>query len=581
MKNKGVGNWGIAPTWLKVTIALALVLGLFFRFFNLDRKVYWIDETYTSLRISGLTEAELVQEVFDGRATGLEELAKLQRPNPETGLTGTLNSLKESPQHPPLYFVMARFWMQWFGDFIATPRSLSAIISLLAFPCLYWLCLELFGSPATGWVALALLAVSPFHVLYAQEARQYSLWAVTVLLSSAALLGAIRRQTALSWGIYAASLALSFYTFLFSLFVAVGHGIYVAISEGCRWEEPGTPTPSPLAGRGSEKESKTLIAYLLSSLAAVVAFAPWLLVIAAHSTEVESTADWTSKKVAFGFLLQRWLINFSNVFFDLNLGYKYLNPAAIAILIIAAYSIYFLCRHTPKQVWLFVVTLIGVTALPLMVPDVISGGLRSATARYLTPCYLGVQLAVANLLATQGNFGFWILDFGLREREKKGLFAPEEISLVSDKSKILSESRRRRMWRLVAVALIAGGVLSCAVSSQAQFWWNKSPSKNQYNPQIAEIVNRAEKPLLISDSSRALGDCFACRILGLSYLLDPKVKLLLVVEPNIPKIPDGFSDVFLFSPSDGLRAGLERERNCKTQLVFQRHNFWLWKVVKS
>lgn len=45
---------------------------------------------------------------------------------------------------------------------------------------------------------MALIAVSPFHVLYAQEAREYSLWTVTILLSSAALLRAMRVKTKLS-----------------------------------------------------------------------------------------------------------------------------------------------------------------------------------------------------------------------------------------------------------------------------------------------------------------------------------------------------------------------------------------------
>ena len=38
-----------------------LVLGIFFRFANLEKKVYWIDEGYTSLRISGYTESEFIQ----------------------------------------------------------------------------------------------------------------------------------------------------------------------------------------------------------------------------------------------------------------------------------------------------------------------------------------------------------------------------------------------------------------------------------------------------------------------------------------------------------------------------------------
>ena len=96
--------------------------------------------------------------------------------------------VEENPHHPPLYYVINRIWGKIFGTSILAMRSLPAIISLLAFPCIHWLCLELFEESITGSVAIALIAVSPFHLAYAQEARQYSLWVVITLLSSEALL---------------------------------------------------------------------------------------------------------------------------------------------------------------------------------------------------------------------------------------------------------------------------------------------------------------------------------------------------------------------------------------------------------
>lgn len=123
----------LPPTWLQFFIVTLLVLGVFFRFVNLDRKVYWIDETYTSLRISGHTEIEFIQQVFDGHVVNLKELQKYQQPYPEKGLVSTINSLAvESPQHPPLYYVMARFWVQWFGN---SPLRSEACLPSLACLC--------------------------------------------------------------------------------------------------------------------------------------------------------------------------------------------------------------------------------------------------------------------------------------------------------------------------------------------------------------------------------------------------------------------------------------------------------------
>ena len=135
MISKLIHKRALPSTWLQVFIVILLVLGVFFRFVNLERKVFWIHENYTSLRISGHTETEFIQQVFDGHIVNLKQLQNYQQPNPEKGLFSTINSLAvESPQHPPLYYVMARFWLQLWGTSPAVLRSLSALLSLVK-PC--------------------------------------------------------------------------------------------------------------------------------------------------------------------------------------------------------------------------------------------------------------------------------------------------------------------------------------------------------------------------------------------------------------------------------------------------------------
>jgi len=169
--------------WLRFLIVVVLVLGIFFRFANLGQKVYWINESYTSLRISGYTESELIQQVVDGKVRKVKYLQKYQRINSEKTVVDTVKGLAlEEPQLAPLYFVATRFWVQLFGDSVAVTRSISAVFSWLALPCMYWLCLELFESSLTAWLAVSLLAVSPFKIVYAQAARPYSLFVLIILL---------------------------------------------------------------------------------------------------------------------------------------------------------------------------------------------------------------------------------------------------------------------------------------------------------------------------------------------------------------------------------------------------------------
>ena len=60
-------------------IIVLLLLGIFFRCFNLNHKIYWHDEVYTSIRSSGYTGDEVIKEVFDGRVIGVEDLQKYQQ----------------------------------------------------------------------------------------------------------------------------------------------------------------------------------------------------------------------------------------------------------------------------------------------------------------------------------------------------------------------------------------------------------------------------------------------------------------------------------------------------------------------
>ncbi|MFB2921707.1 MULTISPECIES: glycosyltransferase family 39 protein [Aerosakkonema] len=520
MKIKLVKKWGTYQKKIGILLALLLVMGIFFRFINIDRKVYWDDEATNSLRTSGYTEKELFDQVYDGRVIGIEDLQKYQYPSSEKTVIDTIKSLAvEESQSPPLYYVMARFWMQWVDHSPTAMRSLSALISLLAFPSIYWLCLELFELSLVGWIAIALLTVSPFHVIYAQEARLYSLWTVTILLSSAALLRAIRLKTKLSWGTYAAALAVGLYTFPFTALVAIGHGVYVFATERFRL-------------------SKTIIAYLLTSLVAVIVYSPWIFLIITNSHKI---GKWREQKLSLSVTIEKWALNFIHVFLDFNFE----RPEwTIIVLIPIIYAIYFLVRHAPLRVWLFIVTLIGVTELALILPDLLKGGIRSTIDRYLIPCYLGIELAVAFLIASK-------------------------ITVLTVKK------WQYRLWQVFALALISCGVISCAIHSQAVTWWNKGPAVVYVR--LANIINQADRPLLISDGDRQIEG----RELALSYLLEPKVKLILLSKENLNnlQIPNGFSDVFVFDPSGKLLEQIKKIPNRQLESADRgTTKVWLWRV---
>lgn len=141
------------------------------------------------------------------------------------------------------------------------------------------------------------------------------------------------------------------------------------------------------------------------------------------------------------------------------------------IMIFIGYSLYFLIRHTKKYTWSFIVITILVNFLPLAILDIILGGKRSAVTRYLIPAYLGLQLAVAHLIASK------IFSFDIKKVQKK-------------------------LWQVAFVFLISVSISSCIALSQSDAWWIKLSSFDI--PKVAEVLNRHQNSLVICEGSLAL-----------------------------------------------------------------------------
>jgi uncharacterized membrane protein len=489
--------------WLKLSLMIVLTLGIFFRFVNLDQKPYWHDEIYTSLRVSGDRAVEAVHDLYSDRVIDVETVLKYQHPSLESNVIDTVKGLAtEEPQHPPLYYVLARFWAEHFGSSITAMRSLPALISLFAFPAMYWLCWELFASPLVGGLAIALLAVSPIYIRYAQEARQYSLWTVIILLSSVALLRAIRCRSISNWSLYSIAVIAGLYCHLLSSIVFLGHGIYVVAIERLRF-------------------NRTVFSYLFASLIGMIGAIPWMWIAWMNRTALTQTTDWMKQPLPLLMLIKIWGVQLSRMFvawhFQHDSKFVYL---AIPILVLVIFALYFLYHQTERRTWLFILMLIGTTAFALVLLDLFWGGRRSTNIRYLLPSYLGLTVAIAYFLAQSIAF-------------------------------------KQKAYQLIVVLLISSSVLTSAIASQASTWWGWS----QFDVAVTQMVNQSPKPLIISDMPLGM-------ILSLSHRLNPNTKMLLTTNSNSLSIPNGFSQVFIYNPSDRLQAVLKQQK-LELEIVYQ------------
>ena len=132
-----------------------------------------------------------------------------------------LGHLADALKHdgaPPLYYTLLHVWTGWFGTSTFAVRSLSAIPAVLALPAVLRLGRRI-GGDAVGIASIVLLAVSPFAVRYAVEARMYSLLLLFGILGAHAVLSAHRHRTWTATAGVAVVSAAMLYTHYYSVFL--------------------------------------------------------------------------------------------------------------------------------------------------------------------------------------------------------------------------------------------------------------------------------------------------------------------------------------------------------------------------
>ncbi|NSW56918.1 MAG: glycosyltransferase family 39 protein [Armatimonadetes bacterium] len=137
----------IAKPW-DVLAGLAVILGLSLRFTGLAQESLWDDEVWSKAVVTTLALPDMLQRVAQD-------------------------------QHPPLYFLCLSGWAAIFGTSEAALRSLSALFGSLTLP-IAWIAMRRATTPQTAALCVVLLAVSPKHLRWSQEVRQYALLGLAV-----------------------------------------------------------------------------------------------------------------------------------------------------------------------------------------------------------------------------------------------------------------------------------------------------------------------------------------------------------------------------------------------------------------
>ncbi len=179
--------------WLLGCVAVAVLL----RLFRIGHQPLWIDETIS-----------------------LQLATYAQGPEFWRGLLIDV--------HGPFTSMLLHGWAR-LGEGEAWLRLLYAIPAVATVPLAYRFATDLFG-PAPGRATALFLAVSPFHIWYSQEIRNYS-WLMLWIVAALVLFTRIwdRRDTRRDWILLALVLALSLLTNFSAAFLLITLSILMLV----------------------------------------------------------------------------------------------------------------------------------------------------------------------------------------------------------------------------------------------------------------------------------------------------------------------------------------------------------------
>ncbi|GIV83227.1 MAG: hypothetical protein KatS3mg052_0234 [Candidatus Roseilinea sp.] len=256
----------LRPDWL--ILGAILILAIVLRVHKIGAQSLWYDEG-NSARIAERSLALIVE-----------------------GAAGDI--------HPPLYYIALKYWRAVFGESEAALRSFSAVCSVLTVLFAYLIGRDAFGRHV-GLVAAFLLAVMPFAIYYAQEARMYALLALCAAASTWAMVRMGRLgigdwrvgirdwrspisnpQSLILASLYVSATAAGLWTHYAYPFVMIAQGIaYLVLTQ--------------FRACAARSQRDAFMRYILANVISIAIFLPWLPVA------IRQVLGWGVERPAYAF----------------------------------------------------------------------------------------------------------------------------------------------------------------------------------------------------------------------------------------------------------------------------------------
>lgn len=137
--------------------------------------------------------------------------------------------------HPPLYHLILKGWAELYLNVLHLPeyefiyRLPSVLFGVLTIFVLYLIGKKLFDKH-TALIATALLATSPLHIYYSQEARMYMLATFFTSLSVYFFISILKKDKLIYWFGFIVSTALMLYSDYLPYFIIPAYVLYLVVN---------------------------------------------------------------------------------------------------------------------------------------------------------------------------------------------------------------------------------------------------------------------------------------------------------------------------------------------------------------
>ena len=275
----------------------------------------------------------------------------------------------EQNPHASLYYALFWAWIKAVGTSDLAARFFSIVFGTLSLATAYRLAHDWFGRRVALIVAL-LMAVSPFFIWYAQEARQYALYLFFGLMSTLCLSRAATPGRpyvyAIGYVLCATAMAYSHYFGVFVIAAQLVGAFVVVITQRGRW--------------------RTLLLMGIA-VAVVCAPIPWLL---SRSGRTFDQADITRVALSLPEMLQAMLAEYAS-----RIGWAQLPDARVPLLAVPVLLIGIGLIWLLRKRWRLGLFIISMLIAPALLYWPLSARVSVFTPKYVIVCFPFFVLAMA------------------------------------------------------------------------------------------------------------------------------------------------------------------------------------------